>query len=172
MFGGKVSFPGGLDLRPSRASDKAFIKTLHDSTRDDLRLIQGDPEFVQTIIDMQYKAQTEGYGETYPNAMEMVIEKNAERIGLLLLDFGHNEVRVVNLAFIPAARGKGYGTVVLTSLQRVCAQVKAPLALTVLRTNLGARKLYATLGFQSDAEISTPTHERLIWYPTAAAMAG
>ena len=162
---GFSNLPDGLGLRPSNASDKPFIEALFNSTRDDLRLIDGEKEFVESIIEMQFRAQTQGYGDQFPNAMYFVIEKLGERIGRATLDFTGDVVHIVDIAFIPAARGRGYGTTIIGAVQQTAEQLRVPVLLSVLKGNLGARQLYAKMGFgHHDA---TEMYERLVWYPGA-----
>jgi ribosomal protein S18 acetylase RimI-like enzyme len=82
------------------------------------------------------------------------------------VDFGHNEVRLIYLALIPAARGRGYGKVVLQGVQRAAQQVASPVAVVVWRNNVEARRLYLGLGFR--VEESQPVADRLVWYPSVA----
>lgn len=170
MLQGNMQFDSGLSLRPMVASDNAFIENLYRSTRDDLRLLDADEEFVDELIDSQRHAQTQGYGEMFPNAMYFVAEHHAERIGRVVLDFGHNEVRVVDIALIPAARGKGFAGQILRSVQKVASKVMAPVALTVRFDHVQAKQLYARLGFVVDA-VQIP-YERMVWYPPTPGAAG
>lgn len=170
MLPGVSSLPDGLGLRPAGPSDQPFIEALFVSSRPELQLIDGEQEFIDSIVDMQLRAQTMGYGEQYPNAMYFVIEKLGERIGRATVDFGSNAVHLVDIAFIPQARGRGYGTTILKAIQLVAAKVPAPMILSVAKDNLPARRLYTQLGFQ--LEEAGQMHDRLIWYPDAKAMSG
>lgn len=64
------------------------MESLYRSGRDDLRLINAEPEFVEELIDMQFRARTAGYGEAFPNAFYFVVEKLGERIGQITVDSG------------------------------------------------------------------------------------
>ncbi|WLQ13940.1 GNAT family N-acetyltransferase [Hahella aquimaris] len=161
-----VKLGQGLVVRPSNSADKAFLEQLHNSTREDLRLIDGERDFVESIIDMQFKAQQQGYGAQFPNAMYFIIEKQHERIGKVTIDFGHNEVHVIDIAFIPQARGKGFGEEVIRSLQAAATQICAPLTLSVLMQNVAAKKLYLKLGFITES--ISPPYERMMWRPEIA----
>lgn len=68
-------------------------------------MIGGEQDYIESIVEMQFKAQTQGYGDQFPNAMYFIIEKHHEPIGKAIIDFGHNEVRLIDIAFIPQARG-------------------------------------------------------------------
>lgn len=165
---GPWKMPAGIGFRQARDSDRPFLESLYRSTRDDLRLLDAEEDFIEELIEMQYRAMTQGYGDQFPNAMYFIIENQGERIGQVTVDFGPNEVRIVNLAFIPQARGKGYGSHILRGMQVVAANVGAPLALTVRSDNLVAKRLYLNLGFR--VEEIVPPLERMVWLPNAVAI--
>jgi len=156
----------GLGIRPSTPADKPFLEQLHYSSRDDLKMIDGERDFVESFIQMQYRVQTDGYGDKFPNAMYFIVEKLQDPIGKVTIDFGQNEVRLIDIAFIPQARGKGFGEAVLSCMQQAAAQAGAPLTLSVFSGNLAAKQLYLKLGFV--VEQVTPPYEFLVWYPKPA----
>jgi len=160
----KLNLPDGLYMRPACGSDKGFIETLYKTTRDDLRMIDAEDDYIEELIDMQHQAQTIGYGDKFPNAMYFIVEKHNESVGRVVVDFGPNEIRVVDIALIPKARGKGFGKGVIQSIQMAATSTRVPLLLAVEHANLSARQLYASLGFQ--LEERSDLHDLLIWYPT------
>lgn len=162
------TMPLGISLRPATQSDQPFLQTLYRSSRPDLQLIDGDPELIETVMSQQYDAMTAGSGAGFPNAMHFVIEKTQHNIGALVVDFGHNEVRVLYIAVVPTARGFGYGKAVLQGVLKAAADNHAPVAVVVWRSNPGAKKIYLELGFK--VEESEPLAERMIWYPGTPAV--
>ncbi|MFC1750245.1 GNAT family N-acetyltransferase [Pseudomonadota bacterium] len=166
----KLNLPDGLYMRPARDSDNPFIEQLYKTTRDDLRMADGESGFIEELIDMQHRAQTVGYGDKFPNAMYFIIEKHNERVGRVVVDFGPNEIRIVDLALLPKARGLGFGKGIIQSLQTASASAGAPLLLSVENINVGAKRLYASLGFQ--LEESSEIYDLLIWYPTQPILRG
>jgi len=163
MLSDTIKLTGNLSLRPMRSSDNVFIESLYHAARDDLRLIDAEEDFIETLIEIQHQAQTTGYGQLFPNAMYFIIEQHSERIGRVVVDFGMNDVMLVDMVFIPLARGKGNGAQVIQMLQQAAAVNHVPLVLSVLCHNYAAKALYLRLGF-SVVE-NTGTHERMIWYP-------
>lgn len=159
------SLPAGLSLRAERSSDKLFLTRLHHSTRDDLRLIDGEHDFIESIIEMQLTAQQNGYGNDFPDAMYYIIEYHNESVGRLAVAMGQNEVRVLDIAFIAQARGKGYGKGVLQALQAIVQKIPAPLTLSVMRHNVQAVALYTSLGFVPCQ--ASETHMLMEWVPQA-----
>ena len=81
----KLNIPDGLHVRPSTASDKPFLEKLRHSTRQDLQIIGGEQDYIESIVEMQFKAQTQGYGDQFPNAMYFIIEKHHEPIGKAII---------------------------------------------------------------------------------------
>ena len=160
-----LTLPDGLSVRPAQSKDNVFLESLYQSTREDLLVVDAPEEQKAELIEMQFRAQTQGYGNAYPNAMYFVIEKHMESIGKATIDFGHNEVHLIDLALTPVARGKGIGAAVIQAFQQAAAMVAAPMTLSVLQSNLQAKTLYWKLGFITD-EIQLP-YERMIWYPPA-----
>ncbi|KJZ67885.1 GNAT family N-acetyltransferase [Pseudomonas fluorescens] len=153
----------GLVVRPSRISDGPFLQRLYQAARPDLQWIDDEREVVEQVVAQQFQVQEQGLGERYPNAMHYVVEKLDTAIGALTTDFGPNEIRVLYLAFIPQARGQGYGRKVLHGVQKAAQQVRCPVATVVWTNNPHARQHYLALGFQ--VEERNPAAERLVWYP-------
>ncbi|SSB94919.1 Ribosomal protein S18 acetylase RimI [Pseudomonas sp. 43mfcvi1.1] len=153
----------GLVVRPSRVSDGPFLQSLYQAARPDLQWIDGEHEQVQQVIAQQFQVQEQGLGENFPNAMHYVVEKLGTAIGALSTDFGANEIRVLYLAFIPQARGQGYGRAVLQGVQKAAQQIRCPVATVVWASNPHARQHYLALGFE--VQERSPAAERLVWYP-------
>jgi ribosomal protein S18 acetylase RimI-like enzyme len=157
------NFQGGISIRPARPADQVFIERLYRSTRDDLCQVDAEDDFIDELIGMQFNAQQVGYGDMYPNAMYFVVEKQQESIGRIVVDFGRNDIRVIDIAFIPQARGRGYGEIVLRAMQKAAQESHTPLTLCVQQGNFAAKQLYHKLGFRVTE--STPMHDQMIWYP-------
>lgn len=154
---------GDLVVRPSVEQDGLFLQALYHSARPDLQWIDGEQEFVNMVIDQQQHVQEQGIGNNFPGAMHYVVEKLGTPIGALVTDFGHNEIRVLYLAFIPAARGKGHGRTVLKGVQQAAEQIRCPVATVVWANNPHARQHYLALGFQTEER--DVAAERMVWYP-------
>lgn len=167
MIEGSTSFSSGLSLRPATTADQYFLQTLYRTSRPELQLIDGDKDLREHVFEQQYNVLETGAGSNYPNAMHFVIEKAATCIGSIIVDFGQNEVRIIYLAFIPEARGHGYGKEVLRGMQQASARVCCPLVVIVWRNNPLAKQVYLNLGFRVDE--SQLVAERLVWYPRSVA---
>ncbi|NWB94446.1 GNAT family N-acetyltransferase [Pseudomonas gingeri] len=157
------SSAAGLSMRPSRPTDGPFLQSLYKSARPELQWIDADSEVVEQVVAQQFQVQERGIGDNFPDAIHYVVEKLDTPIGVLSADFGPNEIRVLYLAFIPAARGKGFGRSVLQGVQKAAEQVRCPVATVVWASNPQARQHYLALGFR--VEESSPGADRLVWYP-------
>lgn len=164
----RLELSHGISLRLVRASDAAFLARLHHSRRDDLRCINGDGDFIEMLIEDQQRYQTIGYGTCFPEATEFIVEKLGEPIGRVMVDFGPNEVRILDIGLIRPALGSGFGTGVLRALQAAAAKVPAPLTLSVLWSNPRAKRVYASLGFTVGESRSGV--DFMVWYPPTSDM--
>ena len=62
------------------------------------------------FIAMQFEAQSAHYATHYGDADFLVIERGGTPIGRLYLFRGERDIRIVDFALIPEARGVGLGT--------------------------------------------------------------
>ncbi|MFZ5959274.1 GNAT family N-acetyltransferase [Pseudomonas knackmussii] len=155
----------GLGLRPARASDQAFLEALYRSARPELQLIDGEQDLIETIVQQQFQVQAAGLGEQFPDAQHYVIERIDTRIGELVFVAGVGEIRLLYLAFLPEARGLGFGSTIIRGLQQAAEQAGCALTTVVWASNQGARRQYLQLGFEvQQRDIAA---ERLVWWPEA-----
>jgi len=158
-----LALPNGLHVRPSMPPDKPFINQLYQSIRTDLDLINAEQDFIVALKESQLAAQQASYADMFPNAMYFIIEYHQERVGKVILDFGSNEILLVDISFVPKAQGKGLGSAVIRSFIYCAEQAKLPLKLSVSSDNFQAKNLYLKLGFVVDEII--PPREYLAYYP-------
>jgi ribosomal protein S18 acetylase RimI-like enzyme len=164
MVAPNLRLPEALGIRPAKDSDKHFIASLYRATRSDLRLIDAETEFIETLIGQQQQAQAIGYGGQFPNALYFIVEHHGEAIGRLVVDFGPNEIRLVDIALIPEVRSQGYALGILRALKHAAGSVCVPLVLTVYKQNLVARHLYEKEGFC--IERGDDMVDLMTWYPS------
>lgn len=141
-----------LHIRPALPSDEAFLLALYRSTRADLLALLADPRYIDALIAMQQHMQAAGYRSSYPDAQYEVLELDGAPAGRLVTAAVSGAVRVVDLAVMPQARGRGVAGEALRRLQRQAAQGGRDLTLAVRKDNAGARRLYAALGFAVESE--------------------
>jgi GNAT superfamily N-acetyltransferase len=142
-----------INLRPEGPADEPFLLVLYESTRvDELNAAGFPPDLRASFIKMQFKARQQGYHTTFPRAEFMVIELGGEPVGGMIVDQTEAEIRLVDIALLPAHRGQGIGTARVQRLQAQAAAANLPLCLSVVRGGRAAL-LYQRLGFTKTGEL-------------------
>jgi ribosomal protein S18 acetylase RimI-like enzyme len=96
---------------------------------------------------MQFAAQAQYYREHYPDTSFDVILLGAEAVGRLYVARWTDEIRIVDIALLPACCNRGLGTTLVRALQAEAAASRKPLRIHVERFN-PALRLYERLGFR------------------------
>lgn len=159
----KLSFNNGIGLRPSTPSDAPFIEQLFRSTREGILMADAERDYLEAVVAQQQELQINSYQKNYPNAMIFIAEFHREKIGRVIVDFGDNVANLIDIMFIPAARGKGHGRTIISALQEAARQNHLPMTLIVDQVNVAAKQLYISLGFM--VESVKPPSELMVWYP-------
>jgi GNAT superfamily N-acetyltransferase len=137
-----------FDARPPTPADAPFLARLYASTRQDLLGTgRADPTLAASLISMQQRLQAADYRERYPDAIYLILHVLGAPVARIVVDHGALAVRLVDIALLPPARGRGTGSAVLRALQQWAAAHGLPLTLSVHRNNPQARRLYLGLGF-------------------------
>ncbi len=139
-------------LRPATPSDRPFLGQVYASTRtEELAQVAWPEDHKQAFLDQQFNAQDAHYRTYYPTAQFLVIEHGGEPIGRLYLAEWPGEIRIMDIALLPAFRGRGWGTALL---QDVLAQARARgLAVSIHVEKFNpAHRLYTRLGFRPVGE--------------------
>lgn len=147
-----ASPPPGLSYRPIGDDDLPFLAELYASTRrEEVARTPWSEEERERFLAWQFEAQHAHYQEHYPDCEFLVIEE--ERIGRrvpigrLYLDRWDDEMRLVDVALLPEARGKGHGTAILERILAEGAERGLPVSIHVESEN-PALRLYQRLGFR------------------------
>jgi ribosomal protein S18 acetylase RimI-like enzyme len=143
-----VSAAGRESLRPERESDLPFLERLYASTRaEELMLVDWDDARKASFCSQQFAAQRGWYKESYPAAEWGIVEVDGTPAGRLYVEERADEIRIVDVALVPEARGRGLGgALVARVLERGRAAGK-PVTIHVERFNR-ALALYERLGFR------------------------
>ena len=139
-------------IRDAEAADEAFLAALYRSTRSDLLAMLADPRYVDGIIAMQRQAQVLGYRTRYPDARYQVLELDGEPAGRLVTADLDDALRVVDIAVMPWARGRGVASDTVRRLQDQAGRQGRAMTLAVRADNRVARRLYAALGFADEED--------------------
>jgi ribosomal protein S18 acetylase RimI-like enzyme len=139
----------GVELRPATPGDREFLVAVFRTTREDEldRTGWSEPEKA-AFVDAQFRAQDVHYRETYPDGRFLVVTRAGEPIGRLSLAQRADEVRVMDIALVPGARGQGIGSSLLAAVMTEADAAGLPVRLHVEPWN-PAKRLYERLGFRT-----------------------
>jgi GNAT superfamily N-acetyltransferase len=136
-----------ISLRPITDADLPFLLQLYASTRvEELAPVPWSDEQKAAFLVQQFQAQHAWWQEKYRDARFDLLEVDGVPAGRLYVDVWEQEIRVVDIALVPAYRGAGIGSLLL---RRVFAEGDAagkPVSIHVEVFN-PARRLYDRLGF-------------------------
>lgn len=162
-----TNFAGGLrptvDFRIIENKDTAFLNQLFHSSREwEFAQAAMEDSEKSHFLDVQFKLQSQGYAESFPNAIHRIITLNNQDIGRLIVDAQDDNLRVVDLSILPEFQGRGIGSDVMRGLMAEASGGKVPVRLHVARLS-PAQKLYARLGFEITGVVGN--HLALEWKP-------
>jgi GNAT superfamily N-acetyltransferase len=124
----------GYALRAATEADAAFERILFETARPDAAVLAAWPEAMRKpFLDQQFQFQSLHYRRSYPQAFRGVALAGDVPIGRLILDRGGEEWCVVDIALLPAFRGRGLGGALLRAIQAEAADAGAPVTLMVAR---------------------------------------
>ena len=99
-------------LRPAALpEDREFLVSVYGSTREDeLAHVAWSAEQRDAFVRMQYDARERHYATAFPRARHDVITVGGVPAGQLIVDRPGDEIRIVDIALLPAFRNVGVGT--------------------------------------------------------------
>ena len=138
-----------VSLRPVTAGDDAFLHRLYaDRRAPELGPLDWPLEQVRAFVDMQFRAQSDGYAATFPDADHWLVLAGEEPIGRLMLDRRPHEHLVVDVVILSDHRGKGIGTALMQEVIAGARDAGLPVRLTVAAHDLRVVRWYEGLGFR------------------------
>lgn len=138
-----------LTLRPIAADDMDFLYQVYASTREEeLAQVEWGEGQKEAFLRMQFDAQHSYYQENYPNAQFQVILRNGAPAGRLYLDRRAAEIRIVDIALLPAYRNRGIGSALLQEILDEGQRAGLPVTIHV-ECFSPALRLYERLGFRT-----------------------
>jgi len=147
-----VGLLAGYGLRERMQEDLAFLAQLYASTREDeLRVVNWSDAQKAAFLQDQFDKQHLHYLVHYPRAQWLVIERERVPVGRIYLEQTASEIRLMDLALLPAVRGQGVGTALMHALIAHADEAGLTVSLHVEPFN-PAMRLYRRLGF---AEVET-----------------
>jgi GNAT superfamily N-acetyltransferase len=163
VIGGDDSFMSTpLSLRPETPADRGFLFSLFTTAREDIAKATLEEEEKLRLLRLQFEAQTRHYHERFGDGEFLIIMQWDRRVGRLCRHFRSDEIRIVDLALLPDARGQGLGTRLLTALQQEARMLGKRLSIHV-EAGSRAKRFYERLGFQGIEQRGL--HEFMEWRP-------
>jgi ribosomal protein S18 acetylase RimI-like enzyme len=158
-----------VHLRAIYEEDLPRLFEIYASTRaEELVLVPDWPEEQKmAFLSQQFAAQHQYYQEFYKGAEFQVIELEQEVVGRLYVHwlYSPQEVRIMDVALLPAYRGRGIGSALIKAVQQKGAEMGKTVTIHVEYNN-PALQLYQRLGFQKIGEFNT-VYYLLEWKPAA-----
>ena len=137
-----------LALRPIRNDDLDFLYQVYASTREDeLAPLPWTDSQKRTFLQMQFNAQHHYYQEQFAEASYQVILQDEQPVGRLYVDRGSDEIRIIDIALLSAARNQRIGSFLLQQILDEATLSGKRVVLHVEKDN-PALRLYQRLGFQ------------------------
>ncbi|MCB9522947.1 MAG: GNAT family N-acetyltransferase [Myxococcales bacterium] len=128
-------------------ADGPTLQAIYASTRaEELAQVPWPTAQKQAFLAMQFHAQHTHYQRAFADAAFDLLEVEGAPIGRLYVHRRTDEIRVVDIALLPAWRGRGVGGALLAELITEAHGRGVPVKVHVERNN-PAQRLYARLGF-------------------------
>ncbi len=138
---------GVVALRPATPDDAPFLAAVYASTREqELAQMPFTAEQKAAFVAQQFDAQTRHYAQ-YRNTTFDVVEVGGVGRGRLIVGRWADQVRIVDIALLPEARGVGVGGRLIAAVIAEAEAQGLPTTIYVERFN-PAQRLYARLGFE------------------------
>lgn len=135
-----------LEFRHISKEDRDILVKIYGSTRtEELAQTSWTEAQKKIFIESQFEAQRVHYERYYPGAEFLLIMYNDTIIGRLYLHVTE-QLRIIDIALLPASRNTGLGTLLLTSIQTLAGNKGLPVSIHVEQFN-PALRLYKRLGF-------------------------
>jgi ribosomal protein S18 acetylase RimI-like enzyme len=141
-----------LALRRVVPDDRALLLAVYASTRVEELAVTGWPDEAKAaFLAQQFDAQDTYYRASFPDASYDVVLVDGEPAGRLYVDRGQDEVLLVDIALLPAFRGRGAGGELLRAVISEAEAAGKPVSIHVERENR-ALSLYRRHGFEQVAD--------------------
>ncbi len=151
-FGWARAAAAGLTFRPITDDDLPFLARVYASTRtEELSVTAWSDAQKAAFLQTQFDAQHAHYQQYYPNADWLVTIYAGEDIGRLYIERWPTQHRVIDIALMPAHRGKGFGAALMRDLMDEAAAAAKAVSIHVEKYN-PAMRLYQRLGFQTQED--------------------
>lgn len=165
-FGWLRAANAGLTFRRIADADLPFLARVYASIRaEELASTDWSDQDKAAFLDHQFQAQHAHYQRYYPNADWLVTMHEGRDIGRLYIERWPSQHRIIDIAFLPEHRGKGYGEALLRDLLDEASAVGKDVSIHVEKFN-PAMRLYRRLGFVTEEDKGV--YDLMRWTAAAA----
>jgi ribosomal protein S18 acetylase RimI-like enzyme len=164
----EIVVPGGIvNLRPALAADEPFQFDLFRAHSIGMLQLGGLPEaMIDNLATMQYRARTQSYQDSYPDARWSIVELAGIPVGELIEHDEADAIYIVDVTLRPEQRKRGIGSALVRSVIAAGAQRGGVRAL-VLVNNEVSLSMFRGLGFVETGQGGA--HVELRWRPSVVA---
>ena len=153
----------GVTYRNLEESDLPFAGALYASTRTEELAPTGWTEEVKSaFLEQQHQAQHRHYQAHYPGAEWLIVEKDGNAVGRIYLQEGESDIRLIDIALLPAYRRAGIGGAMIGDLLEWAGAMGKSISLHV-EPNNPIRPFYLRTGFETLA--LNGAYEAMRWRP-------
>lgn len=151
-FGWVRAAEAGCQFRRITDADLPFLARVYASTRmDELAATALTDAMKAAFLAEQFQLQHAHYQKYYPEADWLVTARGGEDFGRLYIERWPTQHRIIDIAFLPAHRGQGFGAALLRDLMDEAATVGKAVSIHVEKFN-PAMRLYRRLGFKTEED--------------------
>lgn len=138
-----------IGFRRIAEADQPFLSKLYASTRQEEMdmIIDWTDAQKEAFLAQQFYAQHTFYLQQFSQADFWIVTIDNGDAGRLYIDRRPDEIRIVDIALLPAFRGRGYGRLLMENILAEGRAKGQPVRIHVEHNNR-AMNLYRRLGFQ------------------------
>jgi ribosomal protein S18 acetylase RimI-like enzyme len=164
---GGIELRGGerVELRPAAEADYEELVRVYASTRaaELAQVTWWDDAQKLDFCRSQYGAQKAEYEARFPDAEYDVILLGGRTAGRIWVGRAEDEIRLLDIALLPEAQGRGVGAALLRALIEEARASGKRLRHMVFMLNADALRFYERLGFRVFEEFNGYQH--MEWAP-------
>ena len=142
------------------------VFTLRQREREMVALVDWSDDQKRDFLAQQFNAQRSHYRKHYPDAQFDIIERSGLSIGRLYVAELTQEIRLMDISLMPAARNCGIGGKICFEIMARATQLGKIVSLHV-EEDSPAKCLYERLGFVEAGEVSF--YKLMHWCPQGLA---
>lgn len=142
-----------IGFRVIKEKDSEFLKKVYISSRINEMAMSGWPELeIENFLESQFRMQHKQYMERYPKGSFDIIKYNGHEVGRVYVDYGRDEIRILDIIILPEFQRKGIGGHIIEQIIEEAEQKGIPVTLHVEHTN-PIRSYYERIGFEVEKDL-------------------